>query len=88
MSELNRIRLYTKLLLAFMLLICLGLSFDLFDRYNKYGWFYTQTIIINGVKWVNNISLKDGLVFCLIFWFFMVLTLEILILIDKIKSLG
>lgn len=86
MNELNKIKTMIKIMLAFLILISIGLSFDLYDKYNKYGWIYEETKIIDGVTSITRINLKNSIYFCLFFWINVIMALDSLILIDKLKS--
>jgi len=85
MSYLNTIRNLLKISISFLILISLGLSFDLFNRCNKYGWIYEETRIINGVTSITRIYLKHSIYFCIFFWVITIMILYSLILIDKLK---
>jgi len=85
MTVLNTIKKLLKIVVAFLILISLGLSFDLYDRFNKYGWIYEETKIINDISVITRINLMNSIYFCLIFWIINFMALYSLILLEKLS---
>jgi len=85
MTILNTIKKLLKISIAFLILISLGITYDLFNKFNNYGWVYEETRIINNVTITTRINLKNSIYFCIAFWVITFMILDSLILIDKLK---
>ncbi len=72
-----------KLVCGFMLMILVGLVFDAFNTINKYGYEYDMIITIEDEIITQHISVYNSIVFMSIFAVFTVLSIMVLLEIDR-----
>lgn len=72
-----------KLVCGFMFMLLVGIVFDTFNTINKYGYEYDMIITIGDEVITQTVSVYNSMVFMVIFGVFTVLSIMVLLEIDR-----